>query len=356
MREQTTTIKIHNVKLRLITDFCDYHNYVQMHFNKVILPDFTEDCEIEVRLNLQKDLWGNNPPNLKEERFNDFEKIGASTLFKDNNLVKLEKIRGRKFRLEFLLEGKRLLVSASCHYKVMKNIFSRFSKKTGDSLFTDFSYFLIYYPIFWYLENFHDLHPLHAACVSVEGNTCIFFGLEAIGKTALSLSLLEHKDSVFVSDNLILYNSGHIYPCYQPIKLRPQEKLIPLNKLNQIKEFKEKVFYELAIDYDNLELGPGFFILPRFAQKPYLKEITDRQEFAQLVYYTNFLVCEVENYQHTAHLLGVLFPKVDLDKLRFAGLSNLINSSKCYFLGIGRGEKINETVERLRALMHNKTR
>jgi len=124
-------------------------------------------------------------------------------------------------------------------------------------------------------------------------------------------------------------------------------------KLKKIKEFKSKTYYELDKEPGRISYSPDIFLLPRFGKESYLKEI-DREAFMQLVINSNFLVWELENYEHFTRLLSLIYQPFSLSELRLNSLKSLVNLSQCYILGIKRGEIIKDTVNRIKVLFKTK--
>jgi hypothetical protein len=344
-------LAIDNIRIKVTTNYQAYADYLRLHFNKIILPALPDDCEIQTTAYWQQDFLGHNPPHLKESRFTDFESIGVATLLGPNTIIRLEKINRRRFRFEFSLDDRTLRVQAVYQHRTLRHALQKLFGKEKDMFFSDITYYFVYYPVFWYLENFKQKHILHASAVSTGKSTTVFCGLEGMGKTTLSVGLLEYPSSLLISDNLIFYDSDNIYPCYQPIKLRPnQENSACSNRMKKIKEFKLRDFYELNGDFKLSSFRPTFFIYPFFGKQIYLRQV-DPADFIRIVYQTNFLASELENYQRYARLLNLLVPFTHLEANRLSDLKNLIHSARCYFLGIGQGEARQDTLDRIRKLM-----
>ena len=352
MENYEICLKIHSIRVKVNTNYRPYAQYLRSYFDKIIIPASPGGYEIESIAHWQQDFWGNNPPRLNEGCFSDFESIGASTLLKGQRLIKLEKINKRKFRFDFSLDGKTLNVKAVYQHRTLRQALQKLSGKVNDMLFSDFTYYFIYYPVFWYLENFQQIFVLHAASVAIKDSIFVFCGLENMGKTTLSLAALKDSDSIFISDNLVFYDSNNIFACHQPIKLRPnQERKFPHLAMKKLREFKLKTFYELSGPESPTAKLSFVFLLMRFARDPYLQEI-NKDEFVHLVYNTNFLVWELENYEHFARLLNLIGRNVSLKDLRLSAFRELTQRSRCYLFGIGRDETIDQALFRIRSLLN----
>jgi hypothetical protein len=345
------SISIGGLNVNISTDNQKYFDYLNAHFHNVILHGEGKDYQIRVEILLKKDLFGNNPPNLKDTCIADLEKIGTSTLLKDHGLVKLEKVRNKKFLFEYHFEDQKLTVNVIWHHRPLKDFFQGLFKGKDDMVLANLTYYFVYYPVFWFLEKFKGLHPLHAGAVTLKGKTLVFAGLEGMGKTSLCLEIFREPDSDLISDNVVFYDNSNIYPCYQPIKVRPgQEKLIPEGKLRKIKSYKLKTFFEFENNKGLAPYKPDIFLFPRFGKKSYCNEV-DKDEFLQIINNTNFLVCEMENYIHYTRLFNLISGVSYSDQPRYEALKKLVDSCRCYYLGIKRGEKISTTVERIRLLL-----
>ena len=68
-------------------------------------------------------------------------------------------------------------------------------------------YYLVYFPLFWWLERTRGWHLLHGAAVELEGRGLIVAGLPGGGKSTLMLALLAQEGARLLSDNLLFYDS-----------------------------------------------------------------------------------------------------------------------------------------------------
>jgi len=136
--------------------------------------------------------------------------LGESGLF----ISEIERLPGLKLGVK--IENDRLYLDAffkDKNQKFMKKIIShlRFDKRNREIQFIVFTYYLIYYPLFYYLERYRNLFILHASAIEQENKGVILAGLGGIGKSTFCLGSLLLRDCNYSSDSLIFYNSQSIY-------------------------------------------------------------------------------------------------------------------------------------------------
>lgn len=97
-------------------------------------------------------------------------------------------------------------------------------------------YYLVYFPVFYYLEQSRGWRVLHAAGLSLPHGGCLLAGLPGSGKSTFALSLLASTQAQLLSDNLLLFDSRQIYACPETIHLsRESQDLLPVDTMNSLR-------------------------------------------------------------------------------------------------------------------------
>ena len=217
---KTLSLNIAKLRVKIATNYGKYYNYLNLYFDKIILPqDFEDDFDIQINAYWQKGSWGNYLEEFKKS--NNFLDIGANTILDKKRIVTIRKVgKRKKVTFDFNSENKKFYLKAIMRRKILKDAirYGILSKPEEDWFFS-ITFPVLYYPVFWYLEYFLHTHVLHASAVELNGKGVVICGLEGIGKTSLVLSLLQEKNSYFLSDNLILYDNERVFPCYELIRI-----------------------------------------------------------------------------------------------------------------------------------------
>ena len=225
--------------------------------------------------------------------------------------------------------------------------------KAKEELFFEITYPIVYYPLFWYQESFYDVHMLHASAIETGGRCAVICGLEGIGKTSLSLSLLD-KDGHFLSDNLVFYDDKNIYPCYELIRVGKKDDVSAWkDKIKKVGEFKTpKDFYRLDFGSGKNVVKPGVFIFPKFSPVFSTEEL-DRTEATGRAIALSQLPAELNNYNEYANLYSLTRPKLDISKQRYISLENLLDGVRSFEVGMNKSDGLARNSERLKEFIKN---
>jgi hypothetical protein len=85
--------------------------------------------------------------------------------------------------------------------------------------FTTLLHYLVYYPIFWYLEHDAGFHPIHAGGVEIDGKTLVFAGPSGVGKSTLVSGLGTAPGIRMLSDTFLLQRGTELLAVPEPLLL-----------------------------------------------------------------------------------------------------------------------------------------
>jgi hypothetical protein len=349
MKTQEVLIQIHKTKIRIKTNYPAYYDYLRFHFNKIILRDEKDNCQIDVNATWKVDFWGNHPPYIEKKE--GMRAIGANTLIGSGCISTIRKVgKKTKLWLNYLLDKNKLILDASLHKKTIKDKM-RYGilGQPPASYFFELTYPLVYYPLFWHLEYFKDTHMLHASAVKIKDKCVVICGLDGIGKTTLSLSLSKEPSTRLFSDNLILYDKDSIFACYEPIRIsKSDDKSIWEGKFNRINAFRTlKDFYE-PVSFDlELKARPDIAIIPSFANSFSVRRITG-EEFVHKALNINQLTAELGNYNEYSALLNLLVSRSDIAQAKVKALSALLNLTQCYEISMRKEDGVEKNLDKLK--------
>lgn len=353
MTRQEVFIQVHDIKINAITNYIKYYDYWKLHFGKVILEDMIDNCQIQVNADWES---GDLRKKMQKKELNKImTAIGANTFINSESISVIRKIgRKRKVKLDFSLKKDRLVIQATSQKKNFKDkIRYDIFGQPQEPYFFELTYTLIYYPLFWYLEYFKNTHVLHASAVKIRNKCIVICGLEGIGKTTLSLSLAKETGARFFSDNLIFYDDFNVSPCYEPVRIhKTDEKSLWEGNFKRINEFRTlKDFYEPVSFTSDLKEKPDIFILPSFDHEFSVKEIP-KDRFVNRLLILNQLTAELGNYNEYAALLNLLKPDFKIWESRQQALTNIMDSARCYEIGMRKADGIERNIQSLKDFIH----
>ncbi|MFA5389274.1 MAG: hypothetical protein WC312_05915 [Candidatus Omnitrophota bacterium] len=354
MKEQNSLdIKILDVDIRLVSGDRKFFYYLSSLFKRYETV-FEEEKAIISSFDWQDEFLKKNP--LKLCKTADYSNIGPNiALSKKNNGIKfLKKIHGKRFKVDFKISGNKIQQEFLCHRKLIKDFFDSLKGKKQYMDLFEISYYLFYYPFFWFLENFRDIHLLHASCVDTPKGGIVIAGLPGSGKSVTSLGLWNKRpENKLISDNIVLYDRENIYTCPEPIRLHDEgKKLIDDKRLQRIDILNKntcKGFYKIDEGRKD-KCKPVIFLLAGLSDETIMEEMNS-ESAAGMVFNQSLQGAEILNYFEYASLLNFLKPEKNLFKDRMESLSSLFKNVKCFSLTISRNNPIDSTVDKIMSLL-----
>ncbi len=349
-------IQFPKVKLKISTNYRSYYDYLNLYFNKIIAQDNNQDnCQIDIQVNWDKD-YSNNTLFTQLQNTPAMLQIGANTYMSDDRIVTLRKIEKRtKVLFDFQREKNKILLKSLLQWKGLKDIIRyRFFQKAEEEKFFTVTYHAVYYPLFWYYERFLSAHILHSSCVSYEGKAVLLCGLEGIGKTSFSLSLLEENGVSFLSDNLIFFDANNVYPCFELMRLHKSDTLKFLGgRFEKANAFRtQKDFYAPASSIPQEGIKPFACIFLSFCPHMYMKEMTINEAVSNAILLSH-LPAELNNYVEYRHLYNLLDLSVNPWKSQYSALKELLQNTKCYVVGLPKSDGLEKNSKRLKEIINS---
>jgi len=159
-----------------------------------------------------------------------FNRISRSIWLKDSCVYLSDIERFPGLRIKASLEGETLIIDADYRKKsgALHRIVSMARKNRQTSLFNmGIVYYLIYFPILYYVEHLRGLYLLHAGAIEHNGKGFILSGLGGVGKSTFIIGSLFLNGTRMLSDNLIFYGQNKVFPFPEPVALNRYNKVLP---------------------------------------------------------------------------------------------------------------------------------
>jgi len=339
-------ISINDVSLNLESNHEPLLDYAKEHLGGLATAEHHEP-DIAVKCHWQESPW--DPEENPFPTNGEMNKIGKRMVGKDDELIWLNTVRMKGLKLRFRRKNDRLLFDVFFSYQPRKKkgviipdyIFKRY--------FSLMSY-AVYYPIFWYLENFRNLTPVHASGLDIMGNGVLVGGLGGIGKTTTCVALIQHGNARLISENLVFTNGEGLFPCYEPIRLNQESINILSSKVDGLRRMafpeglKAKSLYHIDTNSLPTNVKPKAVFLPVFSPRRYVREI-DPLLAAERLQSTNQLTRELDDYYWYASALSMTWPRNRQGALRPDILHRLTGTTACFELGVDRKAGVEAVVE-----------
>lgn len=343
-------LEIANFKLRVNTNYPNYYKYLDLCFGGIRQNgDSLSAPDIEINACWERCRPQEHLSQLRETYNGSM--IGDNTFMADKRVVTIRKVAKRKKVLfDFKIENKKIYLNSFIQRKIFKDAvrYSLFGKRE-EELFFELTYPIIYYPLFWYSEYFFHSHLLHASAIEFDGKGIVICGLEGMGKTSLSLSLLQEKNSYFLSDNLIFYDNEAVYPCYELVRIHKHDDIsLWQGKFERVTELRmSKDFCRSTLKLDKKMTKPTFFIFPKFSAHFSIEKISTPEAVNKAIILSN-IPSELNNYVVHRNLYNLLDLQFNLYGSRYEVLGDLLAKSSCYEVGMPKSDGLEKNSKKLK--------
>ena len=354
MSKSDIRLRFPNACISIDTNYPQYHRYLESYFEDIEgreCKDF--DIQVEAYWESSKSLWKGHSSSLRTN--SGFLQIGSNTFINNKRIITVRKImRKIKMVYDFGFYDKKIHLRVFILNKPLKNFIKyRLMNSYEEEIFFELTYPLLYYPLFWFLENMHSMYVLHASAVTYKGKAVVFCGLEGIGKTSLALSLLEFGGK-FISDNLIFYDKDYVYPCYELVRINKsdsidkwQDKIKKVDSLNGCKGFY-RVDTKDTID----KVKPAIFVFPCFSSS-FNVEVLSSEDAVMKAVDLSRIPHEIGNYSEYHTLYNLLLSLRNPADLRYSTLSDLLKGAKNYRISMHKSSGLDDNVHKVREIIGN---
>jgi hypothetical protein len=333
------------VRLCIESEYPDLVDYVRMH-----LPDHVVEAgDPHVTVCVQWFEAGADESVLAFPDESQLDRVGKRLLAGPDTLVWTNLLRIKNLTLRLQMHaGDRLRIDARYLYapraaKVEAEPNYRYKK-----FFGLMSWF-VFHPIAWYLEHFRGLYLMHASGIDIGGHGVVIGGVGGVGKTTTGVSLLAHEGTRLVSENLIFYDAGRLYSCYEPIRLDdqsvellgPRRAILAACDIPDGANHKNVYHVRRAAVVDAVEATAVF--VPRFTHDGFVRPL-DLDRCMELLLAFNELTREVNDYRWFAATLDVAWPTPRSLERRAAALRGLLEKCSLWEIGIDRSQGVEPVV------------
>ena len=209
------------------------------------------------------------------------------------------------------------------------------------------TYYLVYFPLAYYLERFSNLFLLHASAFEYGQYAVILSGLGGVGKSTFSLATLSLEGSKVISDNLIFHDTKNIYSFPEPIALDPksinmlattEQILIP----QQIASGHNRLYYHLRPENRSHRATAKYLFWLQSGNENKLTPV-DTPKCIKNVLNINLLANELREYYLIAAMFDLALPQPLAPDSYLNNLTNLLENIDCFILEFKPGDDI-ETI------------
>jgi hypothetical protein len=278
------------------------------------------------------------------------QRLGRRLFLGDNRVIQTEILGLPGLQLQTSLAGANLSVEGAFRPPSKRmDLWLRLGGQTKrERVYAALIYYLVYFPLLWYLERTRRWYPLHASAVAWPQGAVVLAGLGGIGKSTLTLAFLRDPDARLLSENLILHDQERVYAFPEPIHLDDRSRKM-LTDLDGRLESTGRMFshnrhsYEVSASARAPSSVPRLFCFLRQGKELDLNRMS-AQKTLRVVMSSDVLAREVNEYAQQAAALNFLSPMTDSFQQRIDALRRILDQTTCYVLTVRPGEDLSQVV------------
>lgn len=203
--------------------------------------------------------------------------------------------------------------------------------------FTTLLYYLVYYPLFWWLEHHGIGHPIHAGGVEMPGGLVVLAGPSGVGKSTLVTGLAAAPGARLLSDTFLLHHGAQIMAVPEPLLLDRWSR----GWLGDHARLLQPIPHRYSLDRDGFHwpdshLSSGgrarVLVFSQRAASHYVKPVTASAAQGR-IRAGDLIVNDVRRYWAFASILEVMDPN-PLVLTREQSLAELVTAVPAYEIGL----------------------
>ena len=344
----TLTVRLQNVVLQIKTAHEDFLVHAREHFSHQVIPD-QEYADVQVVLDYRTGL------RRHHEAFR-FDGPADRILIGYNTFLSTDSIDWNNIwdfpglKLSHRKEKSRHFYHVVYHemeddhlpLRLAKRILRRRARKAHqDDILDQFLEYLVYYPIFWFLEYERGLHLCHASGVELQRGAVIFPGLAGVGKSTVSMYLFSRMGGRLLSDNLLFYDDKKVYACLEPILLASYgQRLLERGDPRVIATGRSSVYDRNAFlipeEHRSNEAKLGLVILLVRSKSAFVRRVSKEYALSRTLD-ANAIAGETKRYHTYSAMMNLLTPRSILTLRRAQTLATILAGAECYEAGMPDG-------------------
>lgn len=339
-------VRMHGVTLALETDHEPLLNYARRHLHGLI-DEAVSTPHLRVQCLWSQGEWDETAnPFATHEPLN---VIGKRMLGNAHELLWLDTLRMKGLQLRFRRAHEQWHFEVAYRFHPKKEKLASLPEYEQKKYFSLLSY-LVYYPVFWYLENERGWSVLHASALAHDRGAIMIGGLGGVGKTTTCVALLQRPGLALIAENLVFTDGEFVYPCYEPIRLDENSLKILGDDLKGLapmifpEGLKEKAMFHPPLAKAAEKVRPAALFLPQFTAQRYVKNIA-AELAAEKMLAMNRLTRELDDYYWYASALEMHWPRRNHAAQRAEIMQRFTAATCCFELGIDRTAGVEAVVE-----------
>ena len=338
---ESLALRLHGVGLELGSNNPKFLSYARYYLRDLVAPS-AERAQIQVHL-----AWGRSIAPATGES------LGRRLLWDGTRIVQTEVLALPGLQIGAALNGKGLIVDAGYRFPSRRSRLGYVLQgQAGEArLFVTLIYFLVYFPLCWYLEQERGWYLLHAAAVAHPNGGVLLAGLPGVGKSTFTLALLADPTVRLLSDNLAFYDGEQVYAFPEPIHLDQRSRALLPDMGGRLsaagRAFSHGRYdYQLAPTDRADATRPRVIGILRLASQTEIRAMSREVCLERLLAYDR-LAKEVDEYSKQVAVFSLLAPQPEASRRRLEALERLLSKVDCYEIAVPSGVNLGPIAEQV---------
>jgi hypothetical protein len=287
---------------------------------------------------------------LSDESRSDLEQLGRRIWVGPYRLRHTEIWQVPGLQMDVSRQDETLVVRAAYAWPTRRaKWFARVMSWTRERLFVSLTYYLVYFPLAWWLERERRWTLLHASAIAMPEGGVVFSGLPGCGKSTVALAALNVPEWQIVSDNLLFTDGHQVFAFPEPIHVDGRTRALVGDLADRVRPAgrrfsHQRQDYEVTSGARRLSTTPqalGFLhVGPETVIQPIGQVTAVRRLMAN-----DCLAKEWMAYQESAAAMHQVWPAVGDHERRQSNLMTLARSIPCYDVSIARNDDVQQAMK-----------
>jgi hypothetical protein len=339
--EDQLVVSLHGARLALISSRSDFLAFAY----SCLAPLLDQaDAEPNIEVVLEWDAV------LSDESLSDLDQLGRRIWVGPHRLRHTEIWQVPGLQMDASWEYETLVVQAAYAWPTRRAKWSfRAMSWMRERLFTLLVYYLVYFPLIWWLEHERGWTLFHASAIATPEGGLVFSGLPGCGKSTTTLAALNTPEWQIVSDNLLFTDGRQVFAFLEPIHVDGRTRALVGDLPDRVRPVGRRFShrrqdYEVVPEARRLSTTPQALGFLHVGRETIVRPVDQAAAVCRLMA-NDCLAKEWMAYQESAAAMHQVWLAIGDQERRRENLAALARSIPCYNVTIAQNGNVHQAIE-----------
>lgn len=334
-------VSLHEARLVLISGRGDFLAFAHPYLASLLDQ---AGAEPNIKVTLEWDAV------LSDESRSDLEQLGRRIWVGPHRLRHTEIWQVPGLQMDVSRQDETLVVRAAYAWPTRRaKWFARVMAWTRERLFVSLVYYLVYFPLAWWLERERGWTLLHASAIATPEGGLVFSGLPGCGKSTTALAALNVPEWQIVSDNLLFTDGRQVFAFPEPIHVDGRTRALVGDLADRVRPTgrsfsHRRQDYEVTPEARRLSTTLRALGFLHVGQETVIQPV-DQATAVRRLMANDCLAKEWMAYQESAAAMHQVWPTIGDHERRQRNLTTLAQSIPCYDVTISRNTLVQQAMK-----------